>query len=47
MGEGAGVDPLDEVFEVFRAGLGEGEGLRGGFPEGVAGVEGGGEEGGD
>lgn len=47
MGQGARVEPLSEVFEIRRVALGEGEGGGDGFAEGVGGVEGSGEEGGD
>lgn len=44
--ERVSIDPLDEVFEVDRAGEREGEAVRCGFAEAVGWVEGGGEEGG-
>lgn len=47
MRQRARVEPLREVLKVRRVALREGEGRGGGFAEGVAGVEGGGEEGGD
>lgn len=47
MGQGACVEPLSEVFEICRVALRQREGGGNRFAEGVGGVEGSGEEGGD